>query len=96
MTAEPLLPDVSAWAHADLHRRVIEAVAALPVYFRTETFISGIPAPDLHTLHGVLGASIEDQLVATLNTMRAIKSDHPVARGGDSHHPRSNHATTRP
>lgn len=70
MTAEPLLPDVSAWAHADLHRRVIEAVAALPVYFRTETFISGIPAPDLHTLHGVLGASIEDQLVATLNTMR--------------------------
>ena len=26
---------------------------------------------------------------------RAIKSHHPAARGGDSHHPRSNHATTR-
>ena len=29
MTTEPLLPDVSKWEHAALHRRVIEAVAAL-------------------------------------------------------------------
>lgn len=65
-----LLPDVSAWEHKDLHRGVMEALAALPTYFRTETFISGIPATDLHALHGVLGVAIEEQVVATLNTMR--------------------------
>lgn len=48
----------------------MEALAALPTYFRTETFISGIPATDLHALHGVLGVAIEEQVVATLNTMR--------------------------
>lgn len=65
-----LLPDVAGWEHAQLHKGVVEALAALPTYFRTETFISGIPATDLHALHGVLGVAIEEQVVATLNTMR--------------------------
>lgn len=65
-----LLPDVTGWEHKDLHRGVMEALAALPTYFRTETFISGIPATDLHSVHGVLGVAIEEQVVATLNTMR--------------------------
>jgi len=42
----------------------------LPVYFRTETHISGIMATDLHTLNTVLGATIEEQVVRTLNLIR--------------------------
>ena len=41
------------------------------MYFRTETHISGIMATDLHTLNTVLGATIEDQVVRTLNLIRS-------------------------
>jgi len=60
------------WEHLELRARVIEAVEALPAYFKPETYIAGINAPDLHTLNTVLGATIEDQTVATLNAMRPI------------------------
>ena len=53
-----------------MYLKVREAVAALPVYFRTETRISGIMATDLHTLNTVLGATIEEQVVRTLNLTR--------------------------
>ena len=49
-----------------------DALAALPTYFRSETHISGIAATDLHTLNNVLGATIEEQVVATLNSMRQV------------------------
>ena len=42
----------------------------MPIYFRTETHISGIMATDLHTLNTVLGATIEEQVVRTLNLLR--------------------------
>ena len=58
------------WEHRELYFRVREAVASLPVYFRTETHISGIMATDLHTLNTVLGATIEQQVVRTLNLTR--------------------------
>jgi hypothetical protein len=63
------LPDPS-WEHFALYSSVREAVAALPVYFRTETHISGIMATDLQTLNNVLGATIEEQVVRTLNLIR--------------------------
>jgi hypothetical protein len=63
------LPDPS-WEHAALYRSVREAIATLPVYFRTETHISGVMATDLHTLNTVLGATIEEQVVRTLNLIR--------------------------
>lgn len=63
------LPDPS-WEHAALYKSVREAIATLPVYFRTETHISGIMATDLHTLNTVLGATIEEQVVRTLNLIR--------------------------
>ncbi len=47
-----------------------EAISSLPIYFRTETHISGIIATDLHTLNSVLGATIEEQVVRTLNLLR--------------------------
>lgn len=63
------LPDPS-WEHHALYKSVREAVATLPVYFRTETHISGVMATDLHTLNTVLGATIEEQVVRTLNLIR--------------------------
>jgi hypothetical protein len=63
------LPE-AAWEHYELYRSVREALATLPVYFRTETHISGIMATDLHTLNNVLGATIEEQVVRTLNLIR--------------------------
>ena len=68
---EPERPRID-WAHAALHTRVLAAVEAIPSYFKPETYIAGINAPDLHTLNTVLGATIEDQTVATLNAMRPI------------------------
>lgn len=53
-----------------LYRNVREAIASLPLYFRTETHIAGIVATDLHTLNSVLGATIEEQVVRTLNQAR--------------------------
>ncbi len=64
-----------------LHRGVQDALAALPAYFRSETHISGVAATDLHTLNTVLGATIEEQVVATLNSMRQvwdIKGDYAL------------------
>ena len=63
------LPD-SGWEHVQLYRNVREAIASLPIYFRTETQISGIMVTDLHTLNTVLGATIEEQVVRTLNLIR--------------------------
>ncbi|NMA47027.1 MAG: hypothetical protein GX945_10750 [Lentisphaerae bacterium] len=56
--------------HYQLYRDVREAISSLPVYFRTETQIAGIMATDLHTLNTVLGATIEEQVVRTLNLIR--------------------------
>jgi len=56
--------------HYQLYKDVREAIACLPIYFRTETHISGILATDLHTLNTVLGATIEEQVVRTLNLIR--------------------------
>ena len=61
-----------SWEHAELHKKVRDAIASLPTYFRTETFISGIPATDIHTLSSALGATIEDQFVRTLNSIRHV------------------------
>jgi len=63
------LPD-SSWEHYELYRNVREAVASVPIYFRTETSISGVMATDLHTLNNVLGATIEEQVVRSLNLIR--------------------------
>lgn len=60
------------WEHAELHKKVRDAIASLPTYFRTETSITGIPATDIHTLSTALGATIEDQFVRTLNSIRHV------------------------
>lgn len=60
------------WPHFALYRRVREALLSLPLYFRTQTVIEGISAVDIFTLNAALGATIENQVVATLNQMRDV------------------------
>ena len=59
------------WEHYELYKNVREAITCLPIYFRTETHIAGVMATDLHTLNTVLGATIEEQVVRTLNLLRS-------------------------
>lgn len=60
------------WPHAKLYSQVREALFALPLHFRTQTNIEGISAIDIFTLNSALGATIENQVVATLNLMRPL------------------------
>jgi len=51
-------------------RRVRESLYALPSSFHSATVISGIRATEIFTLNAALAATIEDQVVTTLNSMR--------------------------
>lgn len=66
-----MLPEES-WEHYQLYQNVRAAIATLPAYFRTETRITGINVTDLQTLNTALGATIEEQVVTTLNSMRLV------------------------
>lgn len=66
----PYIPET--WEHKPLHARVIAALEALPAHWRPANEFSGIPVTDLHTLAANLGATIEDQVVETLNFMRPV------------------------
>lgn len=67
----PVQP-ASTWKHSDLLHNVKDALISLPSYFKTETTIEGISATDIFTLNSALGATIENQVVATLNQMRSV------------------------
>ena len=49
-----------------------QALAALPGYFESVTSIEGVEAGDLFSLNQLLGATIEVQVVNTLNKMRSV------------------------
>ncbi len=61
-----------SWPHYSLYRRVIDALYAVPAHFNSRTSIEGLVATDVQTLNSVLGATIEEQVVATLNRMRPV------------------------
>ncbi len=62
----------ATWEHRALWEGVRAALKALPAYFRSETFIEGISATDIFTLNSALGATIENQVVETLNAIRNV------------------------
>lgn len=78
----PETPRVSPWPTRDdidgssvegkLRQNVIDALAALPVHFTSQTFIEGLEAGDLFSLNSMLGGSIEIQVVETLNRLRVV------------------------
>lgn len=73
MSSEPkkVFPN-EKWEHYKLYKHIKEAILSLPIYFRTDTIITGFSATDIFTLNSALGATIEDQVVYTLNQMRSI------------------------
>lgn len=56
----------------EVYERVRETLFALPTYFRSDTSIEGILATDIFTLNAAFSATIEDQVVSTLNRMREV------------------------
>lgn len=58
------------WPHRNLYLAVREAIRALPSYFESDLRISGVLATDLFTFNTSLGATIEAQVVETLNQLR--------------------------
>ena len=65
-------PPQSNEAVYKVYDRVREALFALPTYFRSDTSIEGILATDIFTLNAAFSATIEDQVVSTLNRMREV------------------------
>ncbi len=55
----------------ELQADVKKALEALPFYFKSDIHISRLSATDIFTLSGALGATIEDQVVKTLNVLRS-------------------------
>ena len=68
----PEKSDPDGWEHFELWRRVTDAIRALPAHFKTATQIDGIQASDIFTLNAALGATIEQQVVASLNALRPV------------------------
>ncbi len=62
----------ASWPHRPLWDGVKNALMALPAHFHSDTFIEGVDATDVFTLNSALGATIESQVVATLNAMRSV------------------------
>jgi len=71
--AEPKrVEPLDSWPHKKLWRGVRDALRALPAHFHSDTFIEGVNATDVFTLNSALGATIENQVVETLNTIRSV------------------------
>src|SRR5215212_6071618 len=68
----PVKQEPTKWEHFKLWGRVREALLALPNHFDSSTKIDGMLAPDVFTLHGALGATIEEEVVKTLNRIRSV------------------------
>lgn len=67
----PTEPDPS-WEHFELWAAVKKAVYVLPSRFESELVISGVLATDLFAFNSSLGATIEEQVVASLNRLRTV------------------------
>ncbi len=71
--AEPIRqPPSLDWTHYGIYSRIEEAIYSIPAYFKSETNIEGIRATDIFTLNAALSATIEEQVVSTLNHMRDV------------------------
>lgn len=68
----PVRHEPTGWSHYDLWKRVCEAIRSLPDHFKTTTNIEGMLATDIFTLNAALGATIEEQVVYSLNSLRPV------------------------
>ena len=68
---DPTEPDAN-WEHRDLWVAVKKALYTLPSTFDSELVISGVLATDLFAFNSSLGATIEEQVIASLNKLRGV------------------------
>ena len=68
---EKTIPDKS-WEHYDLYIAVKKAIHSLPSRFESTLNIDGILATDLFAFNSSLGATIEQQVVHSLNKLRSV------------------------
>ena len=66
------MPDCVGESESRLYDGVIAALKALPVSFDFPHSFSGIKAANLFNLNALIGATIEDQVVAALNRTRTV------------------------
>ncbi len=64
-------PDAT-WEHVELWREVRKAIFALPSRFDSELVVSGVLATDLFSFNSSLGATIEEQVIESLNKLRSV------------------------
>src|SRR2546422_10442772 len=74
----PVRKEPSTWEHYELWKRVWEAMRSLPDHFKTTTNIEGMLATDIFTLNTALGATIEEQVVYSLNALRSVWDPNKV------------------
>lgn len=68
---KPTAPDPD-WEHYALWQAVKQAIYSLPSRFESELVISGVLATDLFAFNASLGATIEEQVIASLNRLRSV------------------------
>ena len=68
---DPVEPNPE-WEYTDLWKAVKKAIFALPSRFESELVISGVLATDLFAFNSSLGATMEEQVVASLNELRSL------------------------
>lgn len=70
--APPVRREPTGWPDYKLLKRVYDAIRSLPDHFKTRTNIEGMLATDIFTLNAALGATIEEQVVYSLNSLRPV------------------------
>lgn len=59
------------WEHFELWKRIFVLFENLPKQFESIITVSGIAATEVYTFGAVLGATIEEEVVRTLNILRS-------------------------
>lgn len=72
MPEAPVEREPAEWEHYELWKGVRDALYATPDRFTTSTNIEGLLASDIFTLNAPLSATIEESVVNTLNSLRAV------------------------
>ena len=67
----PTEPDPTG-EHIELWKAVKKAIFTLPSQFASKLVISGVLATDLFAFNSSLGATIEEQVIASLNKLRSV------------------------
>lgn len=70
--AAPAPREPTKWRHYRLWRRVRDALRTVPDHFSSPTVIEGLLVGDIFTLNAPLAATIEEQVVRTLNALRPV------------------------